>query len=97
MADLLSVGRAAFEGITRGYGRIGMSASSRQQLEGFFNNGITLFNQLYAKTENQELANQTQILALRSKYKSYFQGGVFDDSSTVAKSTTSGTNVDTEA
>ena len=95
--DLLSVGRAAFEGITRGYGRIGMSASSRQQLEGFFNNGIALFNQLYAKTENQELANQVQILALRNKYRSLVAGGVFDDSKNVTKSTTTGTQVDTEA
>ncbi len=95
--DLLSVGRAAFEGITRGSGRIGLSASSRQQLEGFFNNGIALFNQLYAKTENQELANQVQILALRNKYRSLVAGGVFDDSKNVTKSTTTGTQVDTEA
>lgn len=93
MSDLLSVGRAAFEGITRGYGRIGMSANSRQQLEGFFNNGVALFNQLYAKSENQEVFNQTTILALRSKYK----GNLSEQITGTASSTTTGTNVDTEA
>lgn len=93
MADLLSVGRAAFEGITRGYGRIGLSASSRQQLEGFFNNGIALFNQLYANAENQEVNNKTQILALRAKHK----GLVSESVTQTAASTTTGTQVDTEA
>lgn len=96
MADLLSVGRAAFEGITSGYGRIGLSASSRQQLEGFYNGAVQLFNQLYTSTENQEVANQMQILALRSKNKSLVATGVFDNGA-ASSSTTSGTNVDTQA
>ena len=93
MSDLLSVGRAAFQGITGRYGRIGLSANSRQQLEGFYNNGIALFNQLFAKTENQELNNQTIILALRSKY-SY---KVSETITGTAASKTTGTNVNTEA
>lgn len=93
MADLLSVGRAAFQGITRGYGRIGLSANSRQQVESFFNNATALFNQLYARTENQEVNNKTQILALRSKHK----GLVSESITGTAASTTTGTQVDTKA
>lgn len=91
-------------------GGTGMSASSRQLLEGFYNNGPALFNQLYAKTENAELNNQIQILALRSQNRSLVAEGMFNDSSTLkaegrtegdngaaAASTTTGTAVDTTA
>ncbi len=93
MADLLSVGRQAFQGISSRYGRIGLSANSRQQVESFFNNATALFNQLYASTENQELNNKTQILALRSKHK----GIVSENITGTAASTTTGTQVDTQA
>jgi hypothetical protein len=88
-ASLLSAGRAAFENITRGYGRIGLSANSRQQLEGFYNNAAALFNQLYTASENQEVNNVTIIKALRSKYDYLVSESI--------KSETSGTKVDTEA
>jgi hypothetical protein len=96
MADLLSVGRAAFEGLTRGFGRIGLSSSSRQQLEGFYNGGVQLFNQLYARTETAELANQLDILALRAKNRSLVAEGIFEDADSVPASTR-GTQVNTEA
>lgn len=105
MADLLSVGRQAFEGITRGYGRIGLSVSSRQQLESFYSSATSLFNQLYARTENSELFNVVTIKALRSKYsylvsdeiKANDKAAAEAASNTVPASTTSGTNVDTQA
>lgn len=90
--SLLDNGRA----ISARNGGTGMSANSRALLEGFYNNGTALFNQLYAKTENAELANQTTILALRSQNQSLVAGGVFDDGAAAA-STTTGTAVDTEA
>ena len=88
-----------------------MSASSRQLLEGFYNNGPALFNQLYAKTENAELSNQIKILALRSQNRSMVAEGMFNDSATLAAegrteegdngaaaaSATTGTTVDTTA
>jgi hypothetical protein len=79
---------------------LGMSASSRGLLEGFYNNATALFNQLYNRTENSELSNQVTILALRSKF-SYL---VTDEvkagtaaATTVPSSDTTGTNVDTSA
>lgn len=68
---------------------IGMSASSRQALEGFFNGGVQLFNQLITSAESQEQFNVTVIKALRSKYDYLVSESV--------KSQTSGTNVDTSA
>jgi len=91
--SLLDNGRA----IGARNGGIGMSARSRAILEGFYNNGTALFNQLYAKTETAELANQVTILALRGKNKSLVAGGVFDESNNVPTSSTSGTKVDTKA
>lgn len=91
--SLLDNGRA----IAARNGGVGMSARSRAMLEGFYNNGTALFNQLYAKTENAELANSTTILALRAQNKSLVAGGVFDEDTAVPASTTSGTQVDTEA
>ena len=93
MSDLLSVGRAAFQGITGRYGRIGLSADSRQQLEGFYNNATALFNQLFASAENQEVNNRTTILALRSKNK----GNLSQSITGTASSRTNGTRVNTEA
>ncbi len=90
--SLLDNGRA----IGQRNGGTGMSARSRAILEGFYNNGTALFNQLYAKTESAELANQVTILALRSKNPGLVKGGVFDDGAS-AKSNTTGTNVDTKA
>ncbi len=92
--SLLDNGRA----IGARNGGVGMSASSRALLEGFYNNGTALFNQLYAKTENGELNNQTVILALRSQNRSLVSETVFPSEETdVPASTTSGTQVDTEA
>lgn len=92
--SLLDNGRA----IGARNGGVGMSARSRAMLEGFYNNGTALFNQLYAKTENGELNNQTTILALRAKNKSLVSQTVFPPEETdVPASTTSGTQVDTEA
>lgn len=91
--SLLDNGRA----IGARNGGIGMSARSRAILEGFYNNGTALFNQLYAKTETAELSNQVTILALRSQNQSLVEGGVFDEDNTVPSSNTSGTQVDTEA
>lgn len=88
-ASLLSAGRAAFQNITAGYGRIGLSASSRQALDSFYNNAAALFNQLYTAAEDQEVNNTRTILALRSKFDYLVSDTV--------KSQTSGTNVDTEA
>lgn len=90
---LLSAGRAAFASIR---GATGMSQSSRQLLESFYNNGAALFNQLYNKTENAELYNSTQILALRSKYYHLTRDDI-KERDTVPASSTSGTQVDTEA
>lgn len=75
---------------------IGMSASSRQALDKFFQGAAGLFNQLYAKTENGELYNSTAILALRSKYYHLIRDDI-KDRDTVPASSTSGTQVDTEA
>ena len=88
--SLLDNGRAIFQR----NGGTGMSARSRQLLEGFYNNGTALFNQLYAKTENAELANKVTILALRSKNESLVAEGMFDNGSVASSST--GTQVDTE-
>lgn len=75
---------------------IGMSASSRQLLEGFYNNASAIFNQLYTKAENGEASNVTQIMALRSKYDYLVREDLLDNGSAAA-STTTGTAVDTEA
>lgn len=91
--SLLDNGRA----IGARNGGIGMSTSSRALLEGFYNNGTALFNQLYAKTENAELSNQVTILALRAKNQSLVAGGMFDEDNNVPASNTTGTEVDTEA
>ena len=91
--SLLDNGRAIFAR----NGGTGMSGRSRQLLEGFYNNGTALFNQLYARTESKELSNQIDILALRAKNKSLVASGVFEDPTAVAPSTTTGTNVDTQA
>lgn len=97
---LLSAGRAAFRGI----GGVGMSQSSRQLLESFYNNAAALFNQLYTKTENGELNNITQIKALRSKYYHLTRDDIkqrdidaANEANKVPASSTSGTQVDTEA
>lgn len=73
-----------------------MSQRSRALLEGFYNNGTALFNQLYARTEAAELSNQIDILALRAQNKSLVAEGMFDDGSAAA-STDTGTTVDTQA
>jgi hypothetical protein len=94
--SLLDNGRA----ISARNGGVGMSARSRAMLEGFYNNGTALFNQLYAKTENAEIANQTTILALRAKNKSLISETQYPDAvrqDVVASSSTNGTRVDTEA
>lgn len=91
-ASLLEIGRSAFQSSSR-YGRIGLSASSRQQLESFYSNATTLFNTLYTNAEDQEVNNIKQILALRSKYK-YL---VSENVTATAASTTSGTKLDTSA
>lgn len=92
--SLLDNGRAIF----RRNGGVGMSQRSRALLEGFYNNGTALFNQLYARTEAAEMSNQINILALRGKNRSLVAEGVFDESKTsVAPSSTTGTQVDTEA
>ena len=90
--SLLDNGRA----ISARNGGVGMSARSRQLLEGFYNNGSAIFNQLYARAEGGELANQITILALRSQNSSLVAEGMFDDGSAAASDTT-GTQVDTEA
>lgn len=91
--SLLDNGRA----IGARNGGVGMSARSRALLEGFYNNGTALFNQLYAKTESGELSNQITILALRGQNQSLVAGGVFDEDNNVPASSTSGTRVDTKA
>lgn len=90
--SLLDNGRAIFAR----NGGTGMSGRSRQLLESFYSNGPALFNQLYAKTENAELANAVTIKALRSQNSSLVAEGVFDDGKSAA-STTTGTNVNTTA
>ncbi|MFA5592400.1 MAG: hypothetical protein WC989_03705 [Micavibrio sp.] len=91
-SNLLSIGRRAFEGVNK-YGRIGMSAQSRQMLEGFYNGGTALFNQLYVRTENQEVTNVMKIMALRAQNKAL----ISSETEMVNKSSTTGTNVDTTA
>jgi hypothetical protein len=93
--SLLDNGRAIFAR----NGGTGMSARSRALLEGFYNNGTALFNQLYAKTETAELSNQVNILALRAKNKSLVSETQFapPEDTAVPSSTTTGTQVDTEA
>lgn len=91
--SLLDNGRAIFAR----NGAPGLSAQSRQLLESFYNGGTQLFNQLYARTETAEVANQVNILALRAQNKSLVAGGVFDEQETVPASTTNGTQIDTEA
>lgn len=81
---------------------IGMSASSRALLEGFYSNGSALFNQLYAKAEGGEIQNVVTIKALRSKHALLIEqnGGLQDtggDNGKAAASNTTGTNVDTSA
>jgi len=90
---LLAAGRGNLMGINKGGPRIGMSAGSRQLLEGFYNNASALFNQLYTRTENQELNNIRTVLALRSKYSHL----VSESITGVAKSTTNGTRIDESA
>ena len=90
--SLLDNGRA----ISARNGGVGMSGRSRALLEGFYNNGTALFNQLYARTETAELSNQVNILALRSQNASLVAEGMFDDGSATA-ATDTGTQVDTEA
>jgi hypothetical protein len=75
---------------------IGMSAASRQALDKFFSGAQGLFNTLYSKSENGELNNATQILALRSKYYHLTRDDI-KERDTVPASSTSGTKVDTEA
>lgn len=75
---------------------IGMSASSRALLEGFYNNASAIFNQLYTKAENGEASNVIQIKALRAKYSYLVKEGLVDNGS-AATSSTNGTQVDTEA
>ncbi len=90
--SLLDNGRA----ISSRNGGVGMSARSRAMLEGFYNNGSALFNQLYARTENAELSNQVTILALRAKNSSLVSETAFDNGAS-SSSTSTGTKVDTEA
>lgn len=88
--SLLDNGRAIFAR----NGGPGLSASSRAGIESFMNGGAALFNQLYVRAENAEVANNITILALRSQNASNVAEGVFDDGSAAASETT-GTNVDT--
>lgn len=90
---MLDVGRRVFSNINKGGPRIGLSASSRQHLKSFFNNGPALFNQLYMRTENQEATNVTKIMALRAQNKSLVSQSITE----TAASSTNGTNIDTTA
>ena len=90
--SLLDNGRA----IGARNGGTGLSSSSRQLLEGFFNNASAIFNQLYTKAENGEATNIVQIKALRSKYSYVVEGGPFDEKNTNVTPSENGTNVDTE-
>lgn len=74
---------------------IGMSASSRQLLEGFYNNSSAIFNQLYTRTENAEATNVMKIMALRSQYSYLVKGGPFDEANNTVAPSENGTNVDT--
>lgn len=74
---------------------IGMSENSRRMLEGFYNNSSAIFNQLYTRAENAEVANIMQIQALRSKYSYLVKGGPFDETNTNVSPSTNGTNVNT--
>jgi hypothetical protein len=75
---------------------LGMSASSRQALDKFFQGAAGLLNQLYSKTENGELYNTTAILALRSKYYHLIRDDI-KERDLVPPSETNGTQVDNEA
>lgn len=90
--SLLDNGRAIFAR----NGGTGLSARSRSQLESFMSGGTALFNQLYVRAENAEVANNITILALRAKNSHNVAEGMFDNGSSAA-SNTSGTNVDTTA
>jgi hypothetical protein len=90
--SLLDNGRAIFAR----NGGTGLSARSRAQVESFMQGGTALFNQLYAKTEMGEVANNITILALRAKHSHNVAEGMFDNGSSAA-SNTSGTNIDTTA
>ena len=90
--SLLDNGRAIFAR----NGGTGMSGRSRALLEGFYNNGSAIFNQLYAKAENSEVSNAITIKALRAKHSSLVSEQ-FQADTNVPASTTSGTNVDTTA
>lgn len=90
---MLSAGRAIFQGLTKGYGRIGLSANARQGVEDFMNGGTQLFNQLYAAAEDQEVYNTIAIKALRAKNKSLLS----EEVRSVSASQTTGTNVDKTA
>ncbi len=79
-----------FQNLTKGYGRIGLSANARQDVETFLNNGVGLFNQLYAITETKELYNTIAIKALRAQNKSLLS----DETRSIMTSSTTGTNVD---
>lgn len=80
---------------------IGMSASSRAQLESFYNNGSALFNQLYARAESAEVQNVITIKALRAKHSLTIaaNGGLSTDNADNgnAAASSNGTNVDTSA
>lgn len=92
--SLLDNGRAIFQR----NGGPGLSANSRQMLESFYSNGSALFNQLYARTENAELTNVTQIMALRAKNKSLVsENAPGTDNGAASASSTKGTNLDTSA
>ncbi len=88
--SLLDNGRAIFAR----NGGPGLSARSRAGLESFMNGGAALFNQLYVRAENAEVANNITILALRAKNSHNVAEGVFDNGE-ASKSSTTGTNVDT--
>lgn len=90
--SLLENGRA----INARNGGPGLSASSRGLLESFYNGGTQLFNVLYAGAETQEAANKVQILALRAKNQSKVIPSLLEKP-TVPPSTTTGTQVDTNA
>jgi hypothetical protein len=95
--SLLDNGRAIFQR----NGGPGLSGRSRQLLESFYSNGPAIFNQLYTRTENAEVSNALTIKALRSKNESLVAEGVFEDPNAdngkAAASSTTGTQVDTEA
>lgn len=65
--SFVSQGRPGFPKPLAPPGRIGLSQSSRQQLSGFLNGGVQLFNNLLAIADTGQATNQTQILALRAQ------------------------------